>query len=99
MWGSSHFLSATLVSLPNSFVNGQVIDATQVMANYNAIVAVVNGNIDHSNVATALGLLASDIKPTTALGGTIGGTAAITFPNRHYDVRAVRFFAALHRRK
>lgn len=44
------------VTLPNTLANGPTHpnDATEVMANFNAILAAVNGGLDITNVATAL---------------------------------------------
>jgi len=43
------------ISLPNQLVNGTVADASQVMANFNAIVDVVNGNLGSDNIKSISG--------------------------------------------
>ncbi|PWA11069.1 hypothetical protein DCC39_10245 [Pueribacillus theae] len=43
------------ISLPHHLVNGTVADASQVMANFNAIVNVVNGNLGSDNIGTITG--------------------------------------------
>jgi hypothetical protein len=43
----------TQISYPYNFTNGQVADAEQVDANFTAVKAVVDGNIDLSNLTTA----------------------------------------------
>lgn len=81
-------------SVPNTFVNGTIIDATQVNADYSYIITQVNANAAKNGVnsdITALTALSTPI-PITAGGsinfvaGTVGGTANAvtisgTFPN------------------
>ena len=43
------------ISLPYQLTNGTVADATQVMANFNAIVNVVNGNLGSDNIGNITG--------------------------------------------
>jgi hypothetical protein len=68
----------TLITLPNRPVPGGAEDISQVMADFDAIVAVVNGNLDDSNIALAAaikrakldfggGLVDADISPTAAI--------------------------------
>lgn len=52
-----------LVTLPNNLANGNPADASQVMANYNAIDNVVNGGIDDANVSAS-----NPIQPSKILG-------------------------------
>lgn len=56
------------ISLPHQLTNGTVADASQVMANFNAIVDVVNGNLGADNLANITG---SDITVPDLNGGTI----------------------------
>lgn len=55
------------ISLPHQLVNGTVADASQVMANFNAIVDVVNGNLGSDNLQSISG---SDITVPDINGGT-----------------------------
>lgn len=57
------------ISLPHQLVNGTVADASQVMANFNAIVDVVNGNLGSDNLENISG---ADITVQDALGGGTG---------------------------
>ena len=43
------------IVLPNQLTNGTVADATQVMANFQAIVDVVNGNLGSDNLSSLSG--------------------------------------------
>lgn len=43
------------IHLPYQLTNGTVADATQVMANFNAIVNVVNGNLGSDNIGNITG--------------------------------------------
>lgn len=43
------------ITLPHQLTNGTVADATQVMANFNAIVNVVNGNLGSDNIGNITG--------------------------------------------
>lgn len=55
------------ITLPHQLTNGTVADATQVMANFNAIVNVVNGNLGADNLSSISG---ADITVTDLNGGT-----------------------------
>lgn len=59
------------ISLPNQLVNGTVADASQVMANFNAIVDVVNGNLGSDNLEEISG---ADV---TVLDAIAGGTGTL----------------------
>lgn len=54
------------ISLPNQLVNGTVADASQVMANFNSIVNVVNGNLGSDNIKAISG---NDITVKSGIGG------------------------------
>lgn len=56
------------ISLPHELVNGTVADASQVMANFNAIVDVVNGNLGSDNIGTLTG---AEITTKDLNGGNI----------------------------
>ena len=43
------------ITLPHHLTNGTVADASQVMANFNAIVNVVNGNLGSDNIGSITG--------------------------------------------
>lgn len=71
------------IVLPNTLTNGQPNDASEVMANFAAILAVVNGDIDLGNLATsgknaflklkvAADLHLAYVKGNTTLDGTAG---------------------------
>lgn len=52
------------ITYPNTFTNGTIADATQVNANFDAITAQVNGNLDATNIkdaAITLAKLASGV--------------------------------------
>lgn len=55
------------IALPHQLTNGTVADATQVMANFNAIVDVVNGNLGSDNLGSISG---ADVTVTDLNGGT-----------------------------
>ena len=55
------------ITLPHQLTNGTVADASQVMANFNAIVNVVNGNLGSDNLASISG---SDVTVVDLNGGT-----------------------------
>lgn len=55
------------ITLPHILTNGTVADATQVMANFQAIVDVVNGNLGSDNLASLSG---SDVTCIDINGGT-----------------------------
>lgn len=44
------------ISLPHQLSNGTVADASQVMSNFNAIVDVVNGNLESDNIQNIAGV-------------------------------------------
>ena len=71
---------ATTVTVPNFFVNGTVIDANQMNANFSALTTWANGNVDHTNVGSG-GIFASQIIPDSTAHATFGGAIAYTFPN------------------
>lgn len=56
------------IVLPHRLTNGTVADATQVMANFDAIVNVVNGNLGSDNLGSLSG---ADVTVTDLNGGTI----------------------------
>src|SRR3974390_3267293 len=66
-------------ALPYTFVNGQVADANQVMANFNFIVNSTNANAANSGINTNITQLNALVTPLTpAQGGTsiyVGGTS------------------------
>lgn len=64
---------AIIGALPNNIANGQSLDATKVMANFNAIVAAVNANAAHNGVN-------GDITTMTGLA-TLQVSGAITSPS------------------
>lgn len=55
------------ITLPHQLTNGTVADASQVMANFNAIVNVVNGNLGSDNLSSISG---RDVTVTDLNGGT-----------------------------
>lgn len=55
------------IALPHQLSNGTVADASQVMANFNAIVDVVNGNLGSDNLGS---ISATDVAITDINGGT-----------------------------
>ena len=55
------------IVLPNQLTNGTVADASQVMANFQAIVDVVNGNLGSDNIASFGG---DDVTCVDLNGGT-----------------------------
>jgi hypothetical protein len=68
------------ISLPNQLVNGTVADASQVMANFNAIVDVVNGNLESDNLA---GISGKDI---TINDGLSGGTGVLNDFTQRFQI-------------
>jgi len=66
-----------ILSLPYTFVNGTIADANQVDADFNAVVAVVNG-LDQANIGVN-GIYASQIIPTSTPQATFGGTFGYVF--------------------
>ena len=69
---------ANTVTIPNTFQNGQFIDANLFNQNFQSIATFANGNIDNTNIGVA-GFYGSQIKPTTVAQATFGGTIAYTF--------------------
>lgn len=67
------------VSIPYSFAASTDAVASQVNANFTALAAIINGNIDNTNIGPA-GLFASQVVPTTTGQATFGGTVAYAFP-------------------
>lgn len=66
-------LGVIIGTLPNNIVDGTIIDAVPVMANFNFIVSQVNANAAAGNVINASSI------PTFVPAGSVGGTAnAIT---------------------
>lgn len=58
------------ITYPNTFTNGTIADATQVNANFDAITAQVNGNLDATNIkdaAITLAKLASGVGTIEAI--------------------------------
>jgi hypothetical protein len=70
---------ATPLVIPNTFSNGQVIDALMMNANFNAVALIVNGDIDNSNIGGA-GIYASQIICSTASNCTLGGNQLLSVP-------------------
>ena len=66
-----------LLIIPNVFINGTVADADLVNQNYNATANVVNA-LDYQNIG-ALGIFASDVRPTTEAQATFGGSVGYRF--------------------
>lgn len=54
----------SLITLPVTLTNGTTGDATQVMSDLNTIVAVVNGQLDSTNISAARGIGANFITPS-----------------------------------
>ena len=71
---------ANTVAIPNTFVNGQFIDANLFNQNFQAIATFANGNIDATNIGAA-GIYGSQIIPTNALQAIFGGTIKYKFNN------------------
>ena len=63
--------------VPYTFSNGTAADATQVNANFSALVTCAN-SIDNTNISGAL--FASQIAPTTIAEATFGGSIDYRFP-------------------
>jgi hypothetical protein len=67
---------ATIVpSLPNNLTNGTTADATQVMANFNAVVAAVNSNAANSGVNTNINQIVGLTSPLSVNQGGVGLTS------------------------
>lgn len=64
-------------TLPYTLTNGQTADATQVMANFNALLACLNNNValagNNTNITALLGLTT----PLSQAQGGTGGTSAV----------------------
>ena len=64
-------MAVIVPSLPNNLTNGTTADATQVMANFNAIVSSVNSNAANSGVNTNINQITGLTSPlATNQGGT-----------------------------
>lgn len=70
--------AANVIVLPYTFSNGSPADATQVNANFGTIVTLVNGNIDSTNISTAVGLNVSLLKCGSSAACTIAATYPVT---------------------
>ena len=70
---------ANTVTIPNTFQNGQFIDANLFNQNFQSIATFANGNIDNTNIGVA-GFYASQIKPTISAQAIFGGTVVYSFP-------------------
>ena len=70
---------ANTVTIPNTFQNGQFIDANLFNQNFQSIATFANGNIDNTNIGVA-GVYGSQIKPTSVSQAAFGGTVVYTFP-------------------
>ena len=57
----------SLITLPNSFVNNTVADATEVNANFNVVVNEVNGSLNTANFAATLTFAAGDYIDLSAI--------------------------------
>jgi len=51
---------------PSSLQTGQPEDVSQVLANFNAIAAVLNGGVDNTNIATAAAIALTKLAPGSA---------------------------------
>jgi hypothetical protein len=71
---------ASVCTVPNTITNGNIVDATPVQQNFNALVNCSN-NIDWENI-DATGIFASQIIPTTPGQATFGGSVNYMF-NTH----------------
>src|SRR4030042_6151900 len=67
------------VTLTNTFTDGTVADADEVMENFNDIVNVVNGSIDGDNISSGSALAITSLAATGAisLAGVLTSTLAI----------------------
>lgn len=70
-------MAVIVPSLPNNLTNGTTADATQVMANFNAIVSSVNSNAANSGVNTNISQITGLTSP---LSPNQGGTGLATLP-------------------
>lgn len=82
------------ITYPNSFANATVADATQVNANFNAVTAQVNGNLDNVNVAAAAALAQTKIA-----GPAVDPTVALPTDNTATTDLKVRIDQILHQLK
>ena len=67
----------SIISLPNQLSNGTVADASQVMANYNAIVNDYNGNITNDNFSSSIAITDNHLNQITT-AGKVNGSALIS---------------------
>jgi trimeric autotransporter adhesin len=65
----------SLLTIPNVFVTGTVINAAPFNVNFNAIAAVINGGIDNTNIG-ASGIYASQITNVSGATATFTGLGA-----------------------
>lgn len=70
--------AANCSTYPYTLTNGQVADATQVMANFNSILSCANANLAHSGANSDITALSALSTPLTA---GQGGTGASTLTN------------------
>ena len=95
----------TLVPNLTTIAAGNSDDPTRDMSNWNAIRAVVNGNLDDSNIAASAGIdisktdLGTYTAPTaytpTVVGGTSAGTPTYTLQKGEYgQIGKMVFFSA-----
>ena len=68
----------SVLSIPNSFAPGQLVQSALVDANFTAIATWANGNIDNTNIGAA-GIYASQIIPTSTPQATFGGNTGYIF--------------------
>ncbi len=69
----------SILTIPNTFVTGAVIQAAPFNSNFTAVATAVN-NIDNTNLG-ALGIYASQIIPTSAAQALVGGLFGIAGQN------------------
>jgi hypothetical protein len=71
--------AANCSTYPYTLTNGQVADATQVMANFNSILSCANSNLAHSGANSDITSLSGLLTPlTVGQGGTGNNTGALT---------------------
>jgi hypothetical protein len=73
-------VKATPCTIPDQIVNGTVIDAGPVMANFNALVTCF-ANIDNTNIRPGGGIYASQIIPINTTTATFGSSQNYSFNN------------------
>jgi len=78
---------ASVCVIPNTITNGNIVDATPVQQNFNALVSCAN-NIDWQNI-DATGIYASQIIPTTPGQATFGGNVTYTFTQHVNFVQSI----------